>query len=151
MRCGKGRLSGGPIYRRLAFLSLSVSLAGCAAMTQDVDAYYRQMTVNYQEAIDKAKVDEASLENQSRMLLATGDQSRYRKVQRELSRVRSWEERCIWEKKRFEKAAKWMESHFDLDEKAKDAGSTARGVLEAARPENPEDTQGHNIPSTATD
>ena len=50
-------------------------------MTQDVDAYYRQMAINFQEAADKAKLDEVALENESRVLGVTGDQSRYRKAQ----------------------------------------------------------------------
>ncbi len=151
MRDGKERLSARLIWRRLAFLSLGIALTGCAAMTQDVNGYYRQMTVNYQEAIDQAKLDETSLENQSRMLLATGDQSRYRKVQRELSRVRSWEEHCAWEKQRFDKAAKWMETHFDIDKNAKEAGSVPNRAPEPARPENLEDTRGHNLEQTTTD
>ena len=36
----------------LASFSLGIALTGCAAMTQDVDAYYRQMAVNYQEAAE---------------------------------------------------------------------------------------------------
>ena len=146
MRTGKGRLSGGRMWWRLASVSLGIALTGCAAMTQDVDAYYRQMAGNYQEAVQEAKIDELRLENQSRMLLATGDQARYRKSQRELSRVRSWEEHCAWEKQRFEKAAKWMETHFDVDKKAKDAASAPPRARESAPTGDPEDTRGHDIP-----
>ena len=88
--------------------------AGCAAMSQDVDAYYRQMAFNFQEAADKAKLDEVALENESRVLGVTGDQSRYRKAQKQLARIKAWEEHCAKEKLRFEKAAEWMETHLKV-------------------------------------
>jgi hypothetical protein len=99
----------------LAIATSGVCLAGCASMTQDVDAYYRQMAYNYQEALDKAKLDTLSLENQARVLAVTGDHSKYRRTQRELGKIRRWEERCEKEQKRFEKAAEWMEAHFHLE------------------------------------
>jgi hypothetical protein len=83
-------------------------------MSQDVDAYYRQMAINYHEAAEKAKVDETSLHNQLRVLGTTGDQSKYIKTQRRLERMQAWEEKCAREEQRFEKAAEWMESHFDI-------------------------------------
>ena len=70
--------------RLLVLLMFAPCFSGCAAMTQDVDAYYRQMAFNFQEAADKAKLDEVALENESRVLGVTGDQSRYRKAQKQL-------------------------------------------------------------------
>jgi hypothetical protein len=151
MRYGKGRLHGGRVWRRLGILSLGISVTGCAAVSQDVDAYYRQMAINYQEAIDKAKLDETSLENQSRVMLTTGDQSKYRKAQRELGHIRSWEEHCAWEKKRFEKAAKWMENHFDIPKKAADESSVPSGGREVARSDAGEATRDEDIAKTSTD
>jgi hypothetical protein len=104
--------------RLLAPLFLGPCLAGCATVAQDVDAYYRQMAVNFREAHDKAKLEETSLENVSRMLLATGDTASYRKTQRRLERTRSWESHCAKEEERFQKAAAWMESHFALEKSA---------------------------------
>jgi hypothetical protein len=101
------------MWRRLLLLALGISPCGCAAITQDVDAYYRQMAVNYKEAIERAKIEELSLENQSRVFAVTGDEKQHRRARRELERVRSWEGHCAKEQQRFEKAAKWMESHFD--------------------------------------
>jgi hypothetical protein len=101
-------------YSLLGFLALGASLNGCAAATQDVHAYYRQMAYNWHEAGAKAKIDEGSLQNMSRMLLATGDTRKYRKAQRELEDIRSWEQKCVKQEDRFEKAAVWMENHFDL-------------------------------------
>jgi hypothetical protein len=101
--------------RLLGFCMLAPCFTGCAAMTQDVDAYYRQMAFNFQEAADKAMLDEVALENESRVLGATGDQSRYRKAQKQLKRIKEWEEHCYKEKKRFEKAAEWMETHLHVE------------------------------------
>jgi hypothetical protein len=102
------------LSRLLGLLVLGPCLAGCAAMTQDVDAYYRQMASNYQEALDKAKLDAVTLQNQAKVLAMTGDQWKYRKTQRQLERLQSWEEHCAKEQKRFEKAAEWMEGRFDI-------------------------------------
>ena len=44
---------------------LALSPAGCASMSQDVDAYYRQMAFNYKEAQEKAKMDAVTLENET--------------------------------------------------------------------------------------
>lgn len=105
-------------WRRAAMPSLlGLTLCGCAAMTKDVDAYYRQMAINYKEALDDARLEEKSLEKKSRVYAVTKDEKQYRKTQRELDRVRTWEERCAREQERFAKAAKWMESHFDLNRK----------------------------------
>jgi uncharacterized protein YgiM (DUF1202 family) len=100
--------------RLLGLLILAPGFAGCASMTQDVDAYYRQMAFNFQEAADKAKLNEVALENESRVLGVTGDQSRYRKAQKQLRRIKDWEEHCAKEKVRFEKAAEWMETHLKV-------------------------------------
>ena len=42
------------------------------------------MAYNYKEAEEKAKMDELSLESQSKVLAATGDFKRQKRVQREL-------------------------------------------------------------------
>jgi hypothetical protein len=117
MRSVKGRVGVSAIGRRLVMASLAIPLCGCAAMTQDVDAYYRQMAVNFKESLDDAKREEADLEKKSKVYALTGDKKEYRKAQRELDRVRDWVQHCSYEQKRFEKAAKWMESHFDLETK----------------------------------
>ena len=114
--------------RLLGLLMAGPWLAGCAAVTQDVRDYYRQMADNYQEARDKAKLDEARLENVSRMLAATGDTAKYRRNQRRLERIRSWESRCAKQEERFEKAAVWMESHFDLKRPKAEGEPAARGA-----------------------
>jgi hypothetical protein len=108
------RLRGPARSRWIGLLIFGPCLAGCAAMSQDVDAYYRQMAINYHEAAENAKLDEVSAENQLRVLGATGDQQHYVKMQRKLERLRAWEEKCTKEEKRFAKAADWMESHFDI-------------------------------------
>jgi hypothetical protein len=114
MRSIKGRAGVSAIGRRLVMASLAIPLCGCASMTQDVDAYYRQMAVNFKEAVDDGKREEVDLEKKSKIYSLTGDKKEYRKAQRELDRVREWVQHCSHEQKRFEKAAKWMESHFDL-------------------------------------
>jgi hypothetical protein len=145
MKGAMDRPGAGPIARRMAALCLGISLAGCAAMTQDVDAYYRQMAVNYQEALDKAKIDEISVEHQAQVLAATGDKAKYRKYHRELGKIREWEERCAKEKKRFEKAAEWMESHFAIDKEKTEAVLASSKPPEAAPPADPTDTTAHDI------
>jgi hypothetical protein len=102
------------LARLLGLLMIGSSCAGCATITQDVDAYYRQMAINYQEAADKAKLDAASLENQVKVLAVTGEPAKAHKTQRRLDRIRSWEQHCLNEKQRFEKAAEWTESHFHV-------------------------------------
>ncbi len=94
-------------------LGLGIPLAGCASTTQSVDAYYRQMAVNYQDAIKEAQIREIAVEKQAKVLAATGD-SRYHKYERELKSLRSWQEHCAREQQRFEKAANWMETHFKV-------------------------------------
>ena len=108
---------------------LALSLAGCTAMSQDVDAYYRQMAFNYKEAQEKAKMDSVTLENETKVLATTGDFSNLKKAQRRLGRVKAWEEKCEKEAKRFEKAAEWTEAHFHLEKpKLPDAPSGTEAV-----------------------
>jgi hypothetical protein len=145
--------------RGMGLILLGPFFAGCAAMSQDVDAYYRQMAINYQEAVDNAKRDEVSLENQMRILGVTNDQTKYLKAQRKLEKLKAWEEKCAYQQKRFEKAADWMESHFDikkpnLDGKA-NAGVTAVDKAIGNDLKSPsvdstdsDDTRGHNIKET---
>jgi hypothetical protein len=94
---------------------LALIPAGCTAMSQDVDAYYRQMAYNYKEAEEKAKADEVTLENEVKVLATTSDFSNMKRTQRRLSRIKAWEEKCEKEAKRFEKAAEWTEAHFHLE------------------------------------
>jgi hypothetical protein len=89
-------------------------MAGCASMTEDVDAYYRQMAYNYREALEKAKVDELSLTSQVNVLASTGQTRQFMRTERELQRVKKWEAKCEKEAGRFEKAAEWTEAHFHL-------------------------------------
>lgn len=105
-------------WTRWAMLALSVlalAPAGCTAVSQDVDAYYRQMAFNYKEAQEKAKTDAITLENESKVLATTGDFNNLKKTQRRLSRIKAWEEKCEKETKRFEKAAEWTEARFHLE------------------------------------
>jgi hypothetical protein len=92
------------------------------SMSKDVDAYYRQMAFNYKEAQEKAKMDAVTLENQTKVLATTSDFSNLKKAQRQLSRIKAWEEKCEKEALRFEKAAEWTEAHFHL-EKPKISGT----------------------------
>jgi hypothetical protein len=100
--------------RLLGLLLAAPCLAGCASVSQDVDAYYRQMAYNYNEAKEKAKLDALSLESQSKALAVTGDSGKYRSTQRELDRVKAWETKCEKQANRFKKAAEWTEGHFHV-------------------------------------
>ena len=73
------------------------------------------------------------------MLAATGDFRASRKAQREAERIKSWEEQCAWEKGRFEKAAEWMETHFDAVGKAVASEDEAAKAKESAGPIAPDD------------
>jgi hypothetical protein len=99
----------------LGLVVLASSMAGCASVSQDVDAYYRQMAYNYKEAEEKARMDAITLENETKVLATTGDYSKLKASQRRLNRVKNWEEKCEKESKRFEKAAEWMEARFHLE------------------------------------
>jgi hypothetical protein len=94
---------------------LASSLSGCASVSHDVDAYYRQMAYNYKEAEEKARMDAITLENETKVLATTGDFSKLKAARRRLNRVKDWEEKCEKESKRFEKAATWMEARFHLE------------------------------------
>src|SRR5262249_15204807 len=118
MRFVQARVRGARIWRGFVIPAVGLLLTGCAAVTKDVDAYYRQMAINYGEAIEKAKLDEASLRSRAQVLGMTGEPRAARNAQRELRRIESWEEHCSREKQRFEKAARWMETHFDAVGKA---------------------------------
>jgi hypothetical protein len=133
-------------FRSLGLLILGSGLAGCAAVSQDVRDYYRQMAYNYKAAQDKAKIEEGSLENVSRMLLATGDTANYRKTQRRLERVRSWEGRCAKQEERFDKAAAWMEAHFDVKTSGPGTKAPSRRPDEAGGEPGPADVSGPRMP-----
>jgi hypothetical protein len=134
-------------HARWAMFCLSVlafmGLAGCTAMSQDVDAYYRQMAYNYKEAQEKAKMDLVALENETKVLATTADFTAMKRSQRQLNRIKSWEEKCGKEAKRFEKAAEWTEAHFHLEKKKmpdKPPSSEAledTSVLQASGAKNP--------------
>jgi hypothetical protein len=114
--------------------ALVLGAAGCASVAQDVDAYYRQMAVNYQEARDQAKMDATTLENESKVLAVTGDTRSLKRNQKRLTRIQAWEDKCDKESVRFEKAAEWTEAHFHLAKPAKPAetGTPGRNATEDA-------------------
>jgi hypothetical protein len=91
---------------------------GCATVSSDVDAYYRQMAVNYKEAQEKARMEAVTLENESKVMAVTGDMHQLKRAQRRLGRIKAWEEKCGKEATRFEKAAEWTEAHFHLPKPA---------------------------------
>ena len=86
-------------------------------MVQDVHLYYQQMAINYKEAEEKAKLDAVSLERESASLLQGGELHKYNRAQRELARVKNWQEYCSRQQVRFQKAA---------DKTAKSADGKAR-------------------------
>ena len=145
--------------RLMGLLLLGPFFPGCAAMTQDVDAYYRQMAINYREAVEDAKRGEVSLQNQMRILGVTNDQSRYLKTKRKLEKLKALEEKYAKEEKRFAKAADWMESHFDIKKSnlvskdgvgdpASDGPTDNDSKPTGVDSEGPESTRGHNIKDT---
>jgi hypothetical protein len=89
----------------LLLLVVSFCLSGCAAMIQDVHLYYQQMAINYKEAEAKAKLDALSLERQSGALLQGGELHKYHRAQKELAKIKNWQEYCARQHERFEKAA----------------------------------------------
>src|SRR5271166_5498170 len=91
--------------RLLLLLVLSSCLSGCAAMIQDVHLYYQQMAINYKEAEEKAKLDAVTLERESGALLQGGELHKYNRAQRELARIKNWQEYCARQQERFQKAA----------------------------------------------
>ena len=104
-------------------------LCGCAAMVQDVHLYYQQMAINYKEAEEKAKLDAVTLERESATLLQAGETHKYNRAQRELSRIKNWEEYCARQQERFQKAANQTTK----------AGAAGKEAIPAtgANPENP--------------
>jgi hypothetical protein len=100
---------------RLAMiLVIGVWLAGCAAMSQDVDRYYRQMAQNFQEAEAKAKSDAEILLGKERVLAQTGDLRRYSSVHKEIARLKDWQAHCAKQRERFEQAAEKLEKKSGL-------------------------------------
>ena len=91
--------------RWLSLVILSFCLSGCAAMIQDVHLYYQQMAVNYKEAEEKAKLEASRLEAESAALLQAGELHKYKRSQRELARIKNWQENCVRQHERFLKAA----------------------------------------------
>ena len=85
-------------------------------MSQDVDAYYRQMAFNYKEAAGKGEDGCRSRSKTRRRCSPRRVISRnLKRSPAQLSRVKAWEEKCEKEAKRFEKAAEWTEAHFHLE------------------------------------
>ena len=88
-------------------------------------------------------MDAVTLENETKVLATTGDFSNLKRTQRQLSRIKAWEEKCEKEAKRFEKAAEWTEAHFHLEKPKipdKPPGSEAledTSVLQAAGAKDP--------------
>jgi hypothetical protein len=91
-------------------LVIAAWLAGCAALSQDVDRYYRQMAHNFQDAEAKAKADAEILEGKSRVAVQAGDLHQYRSIQKELARLKDWRAHCTNQRERFEKAAQKLEN-----------------------------------------
>jgi hypothetical protein len=112
------RARAGSIARRMAALCLGIPLAGCASMTQEVDAYYRQQAVYYKEGVEQAKLDETKMEHQAQVLATTGDKKMLQKCERVLAKIRKSEVDYAHQQERFEKAAEWMESHFHINKEA---------------------------------
>lgn len=103
------------VPRVLAILVLIPALPGCVSAAKDVRDYYREMAQNYHAAMEKAKTDALTLEGESRMLANSGDFQRFKRTERELGRIKSWEAKCAKQEERFEKAARWTEEHYHLD------------------------------------
>jgi hypothetical protein len=76
------------------------------------------MAVNYQEAVEQAKLDETKVDHQAQVLAVTGDKKKLQKCQQILAKIRKSEEDYAHQQKRFEKAADWMESHFHINKEA---------------------------------
>ena len=104
---------------------IAVWLAGCAAISQDVDRYYRQMAHNFKDAEAKAKADAEILEGKSRVAVHAGDLHAYGNIHRELARLKDWQAHCAKQRERFEKAAEKLE---------KKSGPSKRSDMEAKEP-----------------
>jgi hypothetical protein len=122
---------------------IAVGMVGCASMTQEADEYYRQMAYNWRESQEKAKVDELSLDSEAKVLAATGDFRRHKRVKRELDSVKAWDAKCEKQAARFEKAAVWTEAHFHLtrppipDGPPSMRGTEDQAVLQASGAKSP--------------
>jgi len=114
MRPGYWRCARGRSGWFLVLLVFAGGSGGCASVTRDVRDYYQQMAYNYKEAADKARLKAATLEGESKMELATGDLTHYRRSKRELKKIKAWEEKCIKQEERFAKAARWTEDKFGI-------------------------------------
>ena len=146
--------------RRGRLLCLGIPLAGCAAMSQDVNLYYRTQAAYFQEAIDQAKVDATSLEHQAKVLAVTGDQGKLRKCRHSIEKIRDQQAKWEREKKRFDEAAEKWESRFHLSKPLVDGKSMSAipsesamlpepvGALEPTPSASSDDAKGHDMPST---
>ncbi len=105
-----------PFLRVFLFLVLVPTLPGCVSAAKDVRDYYREMAYNYRAAEEKAKMDALTLEGETKMLAKNGDFQRLRRTKRELDRIKAWEAKCSKQEERFEKAARWTEEHYHLDQ-----------------------------------
>jgi hypothetical protein len=151
MKGAMDRARTGSNARWMAVLCLGIPLAGCASMTQDVDAYYRQMAVNYQEAVEQAKLDETKMEHQAQVLATTGDKKMLQKCERVIAKIRKSEVDYAHQQKRFEKAADWLESHFDINKEAiVRLVGTSKGP-EAPPTADPIVSSDHDVKQTSTE
>jgi hypothetical protein len=125
---------------RTSFLLLpfiALGLSGCAAMSRDVHQYYRQMALNYKEAEEKAKLNALSRETEANMLLQAGDVHKYKRAQKEVTRLKDWQSHCARQRERFEKAADKMEHTGDSkQEPALDAETSSHSRPISARIES---------------
>jgi hypothetical protein len=103
-------------------LALVLGLGGCAAMTQDVHEYYRQMAANFKEAEAKAAVQITTREREASMLLNGGEVHQFKRAMREVNRLKGWQDHCARERERFEKAAQKLEPVTDSPQET--AGET---------------------------
>ncbi len=95
--------------RLATLLVIAAGLAGCAAISHDVDRYYRQMARNFQDAEARAKADADILEGKSRVVVQAGDLHQYSSIQKELARLKEWQAHCAKQRERFEEAAEKLE------------------------------------------
>jgi hypothetical protein len=118
--------------RLLPFVVLLFCVSGCAAMIQDVHLYYQQMADNYKEAEEKATLDAATLERESGSLLMGGELHKYKRAQREVARIRNWQEYCDRQRARFQNAA---------DKTARTADDKSTSTADDKTAGTPEDTK----------
>ncbi len=82
-------------------------------------------------------MDALTLEGETKMLAKNGDFQRLRRTQRELDRLKAWEAKCGKQEERFEKAARWTEEHYHLDQRPAKAKTAAGQDEEKAAPAEP--------------